>query len=1214
MLQIVERGNRKLPEWLSFDKNTSLLVGVPLEKDVGIYTIRMRACFMEKTNTECQNKISRSFQIDVVEPLRAESERGSHTVSMHAGNDNIQMHRGSLDIYPGTMHEILTNKHGYSRGHKIQPNKDKIHFRPCESNEITFYASLLLHVKTSLSGFERAILIDCMSKFLSKNVSAFSLSQYNLGLTSASKYIIAAGPGNIIESVNNSIELSWHVACGQFEHVSDFSKILQHNIDSGRLTEETNFGIIAWYVYTDKPLPRRMKRNAHNGRRQTATPSFTPPLPSTLTHSDVTDSAILTSQSEIETSFLYSTATLLPVFSSSVLAKSMSPALTPLATSDSLLTSQPVFFSTVLTPSLSPATISAEVLDSSPMLASSSSPTTTSLDISDSSKTSLPVYSYTMLASHSISATASLEITDFLVTSQPLFSSALTPSSILSATTPYISDSSVLESLHSFDKLITSTSQSTAFLTSFAPTAITTHPIILSTSSLKVVQESLLSYSLLSSIYRFSSTDLVSVNISSLSTKPVSTVVTSLTVYNETKSVSSRTHSVDFVPSYFSSSVTGYLVTYISSFSSQFSERSALIDSLYSETATHFSPILSSVIVSQTPTSVLLTSFHSPLTLIETSVASTLQSYVKTSYSAKELTSLLLPTSVSFPIYSSPLSLVSFPSVTDVNISLPVSSITLSETYSAISSGFSYFSSSNLRLSVLSETLMSERFSSSLNSSLVTSKIAIPSTYFLYTSSSSDVTLVSASLYFTLTTLSKESSFYKISEDSYITSSIKDTVSFDITTESLFSILESSSDTYFLSLHSLGRFSVDSSQNSLEPSATVISSLPSAYIDLTDYISTFSFDPSRITNESLLPQTSDVIIINNQTVTKSSLNSSQVSNLMPQTTPTSAFFSFSSVLPSTMIISTDVLSMYPSFSTTTNFSSFLSQSESHYSLSYSSYSSELYITTILLTSLSLILKSSSYFLTSSLTPRLFSPLSSKDFSTTFVPTVSPYLTLYPTEPYSSVLSMSGVSHLFTSSVKFSTTLRSDSATSLISGFTFMSMYSDTSTESTLSLINTLLPKHTTLLTIAFSPVITASLLFNSSEPLPYIHSDSIFLSVEASQIDLFSLFSTETSTSQPSSELSLNLSLISTNMLTPSLSSLVFESIYNKTLKLVSSVSATSAVPSVPFSSVIVPVSSSASVKVELSVTPSSLTDFPSSVYLLSSKIPSTGNVCLQCF
>lgn len=73
--KIVERGSKKLPDWLSFDRNTSLLVGVPLEKDVGIHNMRMRACMIEKTNTDCQNKISKSFQIDVVEPLRTEAER-----------------------------------------------------------------------------------------------------------------------------------------------------------------------------------------------------------------------------------------------------------------------------------------------------------------------------------------------------------------------------------------------------------------------------------------------------------------------------------------------------------------------------------------------------------------------------------------------------------------------------------------------------------------------------------------------------------------------------------------------------------------------------------------------------------------------------------------------------------------------------------------------------------------------------------------------------------------------------------------------------------------------------------------------------------------------------------------------------------------------------------------------------------------------------------
>lgn len=98
--KIVERGSRKLPDWLSFDRNTSLLVGVPLVKDVGIYNIRMRACMIEKTNTDCQNKISRSFQIDVVEPLRTETER-----AVPDGAPKLQNPINQLEVHVGKYYE-----------------------------------------------------------------------------------------------------------------------------------------------------------------------------------------------------------------------------------------------------------------------------------------------------------------------------------------------------------------------------------------------------------------------------------------------------------------------------------------------------------------------------------------------------------------------------------------------------------------------------------------------------------------------------------------------------------------------------------------------------------------------------------------------------------------------------------------------------------------------------------------------------------------------------------------------------------------------------------------------------------------------------------------------------------------------------------------------------------------------------------------------------
>ena len=53
---------------------------------------------IEKTNTDCENKISRSFQIDVVEPMKTEAERGSHLVPGHDGKGNRPKHYGKPGI------------------------------------------------------------------------------------------------------------------------------------------------------------------------------------------------------------------------------------------------------------------------------------------------------------------------------------------------------------------------------------------------------------------------------------------------------------------------------------------------------------------------------------------------------------------------------------------------------------------------------------------------------------------------------------------------------------------------------------------------------------------------------------------------------------------------------------------------------------------------------------------------------------------------------------------------------------------------------------------------------------------------------------------------------------------------------------------------------------------------------------------------------------
>ncbi|WAR26321.1 hypothetical protein MAR_012025 [Mya arenaria] len=73
--KIVEKGVKKLPEWLEYDSNTSVLTGTPGLGDLGVYTMRMRADCIDPAVTFCHDRISRTFHIRVDEPIKSAESR-----------------------------------------------------------------------------------------------------------------------------------------------------------------------------------------------------------------------------------------------------------------------------------------------------------------------------------------------------------------------------------------------------------------------------------------------------------------------------------------------------------------------------------------------------------------------------------------------------------------------------------------------------------------------------------------------------------------------------------------------------------------------------------------------------------------------------------------------------------------------------------------------------------------------------------------------------------------------------------------------------------------------------------------------------------------------------------------------------------------------------------------------------------------------------------
>ncbi|XP_045164477.1 dystroglycan 1-like isoform X3 [Mercenaria mercenaria] len=100
--RIVQRGQRKLPAWLTFDTNSSMLIGYPKTEDIGLYTLRLRAQCIDPAVTYCQDKLSRTFHVTVIEPLKSAESRGRHTFTKHEKEGKwiyTNMHNGNTRLY-----------------------------------------------------------------------------------------------------------------------------------------------------------------------------------------------------------------------------------------------------------------------------------------------------------------------------------------------------------------------------------------------------------------------------------------------------------------------------------------------------------------------------------------------------------------------------------------------------------------------------------------------------------------------------------------------------------------------------------------------------------------------------------------------------------------------------------------------------------------------------------------------------------------------------------------------------------------------------------------------------------------------------------------------------------------------------------------------------------------------------------------------------------
>ncbi|XP_064632762.1 mucin-2-like isoform X1 [Lineus longissimus] len=329
-----------------------------------------------------------------------------------------------------------------------------------------------------LSAKEKASLVGKMSDFLSLDERLISLSSWKgYGTNHPDTSVLAAGPGNIIgQSKRSGLEMTWHLACGEFRQLNDFTKILEHNILGGRISDEAGYPVVGWQVMTVGQRKHARLKRAVNAA---STPVLTSSLPtasilSTTTKPVASTSAVLESSTVVMTSSasIKTTQVVSPTSSSTMTS----------ATSSSVSSSSTVLeSSTPIKSSGSLPATSGVSLQSTPSLSQKTSFTITPTPSSIFSTSTPPT---TVVSSGEVLQSSSMPPSESSVTPSASATSALVPS-----LTPSSSGSPPLTSVPS--SLASSAFISSTF--SFSMTAnisVTTSVEITSTPSFSLAQNS----------------------------------------------------------------------------------------------------------------------------------------------------------------------------------------------------------------------------------------------------------------------------------------------------------------------------------------------------------------------------------------------------------------------------------------------------------------------------------------------------------------------------------------------------------------------------------------------------------------------------------------------------------------------------------------------------------------------------------------------------
>ncbi|GFO15407.1 dystroglycan [Plakobranchus ocellatus] len=157
--------------------------------------------------------------------------------------------------------------------------------------EETVVASLVVCVSSSSMLLqEKVSIMTKLAQFLAVPRTSLTLTPSDtkdlMALADGSFQIVSAGPGSDLGdvgcSLEENVEFMWPLACGTVRHLTDFVRVLQHNVDGGRLQDELGGRLLlGWYVASSDSLATRRNRRRH---RRAVSAKYRTPVPTPAIH------------------------------------------------------------------------------------------------------------------------------------------------------------------------------------------------------------------------------------------------------------------------------------------------------------------------------------------------------------------------------------------------------------------------------------------------------------------------------------------------------------------------------------------------------------------------------------------------------------------------------------------------------------------------------------------------------------------------------------------------------------------------------------------------------------------------------------------------------------------------------------------------------------------------------------------------------------------